>query len=121
LYEKAADIIHYCFQVKELKLFHQVIGFCLRTNEDVLTVGHDTIIQYLTDYGIGSPQLILTVFESIQYNLNKKSIKEEQLAILISEAFKKCQFESNKIYDEVIKPISKLSKSLFEKLILSEL
>lgn len=40
---------------------------------------------------------------------------------MISEAFKDCNFESNKIYDEVIKPISKLSAPLFKDIILKEL
>lgn len=72
LYEKSGNIIHYCFQVKELKLFHQVIGFCINSNENVLTIGYDTIHQYIMDCGISSPQLILSILENITYQLCKK-------------------------------------------------
>ena len=43
IYHKIGDIIHYCFQVKEVRLFHNFIGMCISTANFILPIGYDTI------------------------------------------------------------------------------
>lgn len=108
---KIGEVIEYCFRIREVKLYHKLMAFCLTGKNYILPVGYDTVKQFISECGLNSANIILATFENILYNVIKN--KATNAGLLLIDALSKLVFESGNIYSNYIKAIEFYGKELF--------
>ena len=73
---KIGEVLKFCFETRQVRLYHQLVQFCLLRKELMIPLGYGTIAEYATQFGIDGPDFVLVGFENILYSQTQKEPKK---------------------------------------------